>query len=217
MLTTFVALFFFYRAGHSAAVLYILLIWLAFQGVMARSGFYTVTDTRPPRFLLLVLPPLLGILLIFLTKGGRAWMNGLDYGQLTWLHIVRIPVEMILFWLCGRHLVPELMTFEGRNFDIFSGLTAPFIAWYGYAQRRLPKSVMIAWNVVCLGLLLNVVVHAMLSAPSPFQQLAFEQPNVAVLYFPFIWLPGCIVPLVLFSHLAAIRALLLPEHGIQGR
>jgi hypothetical protein len=41
----------------------------------------------------------------------------------------------------------------------------------------------------------------------PFQQFAFDQPNIAVLYFPFIWLPSCVVPLVLLSHLAAIRQL----------
>ncbi|WP_343700162.1 hypothetical protein [Chitinophaga sp.] len=218
MLTTFAALFFFYRAGQSAAVLYILLLWLALQGILARSGFYTVTDTRPPRFLLLVLPLVLGILLIFLTRGGRAWMNGLDYQRLTWLHVVRVPVELVLFWLYGQQLVPALITFEGRNFDILSGLTAPFIAWYGYMRPRLPRGMLIGWNLFCMALLLNVVIHAILSAPTPIQQLAFDQPNRAVLYFPFVWLPGCIVPLVLFSHLAAIRALIkkneLPEHGI---
>jgi hypothetical protein len=40
---------------------------------------------------------------------------------------------------------------------------------------------------------------------------AFDQPNIAVLYFPFNWLPSCIVPLVLLSHLAAIRQLLYDE------
>jgi hypothetical protein len=59
-----------------------------------------------------------------------------------------------------------------------------------------------------LGLLINIVVNAALSAPSVVQQFAFEQPNIAILYFPFNLLPAVIVPLVLFSHLAAIRQLL---------
>jgi glycerol-3-phosphate acyltransferase PlsY len=57
-------------------------------------------------------------------------------------------------------------------------------------------------------LLLNIVVNAVLSLPYPFQQFAFDQPNVAVLYFPFTWLPCFIVVIVLYSHLAAIRKLL---------
>jgi len=33
------------------------------------------------------------------------------------------------------------------------------------------------WNFVCLGLLLNIVINALLSLPSAFQQFAFDQPN----------------------------------------
>jgi hypothetical protein len=64
------------------------------------------------------------------------------------------------------------------------------------------------WNFICLGLLLNIVINAILAAPFPFQQFAFDQPNRGVLYFPFIWLPGFIVPAVLLSHLVNIRQLL---------
>jgi len=55
--------------------------------------------------------------------------------------------------------------------------------------------------------LFNIVLTAILSAPLPIQQLAFEQPNIAVMYFPFVYLPGFIVPIVLFSHLVVISKL----------
>lgn len=213
VLATFVAVWLFYRATRSKAALIVLAGWLALQGAVAATGFYTVTNTLPPRFLLLVLPPLLTILLIFLTKQGRAWMDTFSDSRLTWLHVVRVPVELVLYWLCLQQLVPQLITFEGRNPDILSGLTAPLVAIFGYMRHRLPKSVLLAWNFICLALLLNIVIHAILSAPTPFQQLAFDQPNRGVLYFPFVWLPGCIVPLALFSHLAVIRRLLAQGSG----
>ena len=62
-----------------------------------------------------------------------------------------------------------------------------------------------------LATFINIVVNAILSAPFTFQQFAFDQPNVAVLYFPFVWLPCFIVPVVLFSHLVLIRQLLKKE------
>ena len=99
------------------------------------------------------------------------------------------------------------MTFEGRNFDILAGLTAPLVYYFGFIKPRLSRKTMLAWNFICLLLLINIIVNAVLSAPFPFQQFAFDQPNIAVLYFPFIWLPCCVVPLVLFAHLAAIRQL----------
>jgi hypothetical protein len=103
--------------------------------------------------------------------------------------------------------VPEIMTFEGRNFDILAGLTAPLITYFGFVKRSISTRIILVWNLVCLALLLNIAITGFLSAPSPLQKLAFEQPNIAVLYFPFSWLVSFIVPVVLLGHLTAIRQL----------
>ncbi|MBL7722614.1 MAG: hypothetical protein JNK27_00625 [Chitinophagaceae bacterium] len=208
-LTTILTVGFFYKAtNYSKTTILILLIWLALQTLIGLSGFYTVTDTIPPRFLLLVLPPLLFIIGLFTTSKGRQYLNSLDAKALTVLHTIRIPVEIVLFWLFVNKTVPQLMTFEGRNFDILSGLTAPIIFYFGFIRNQLNRKIILAWNFICLGLLINIVANAVLSAPFPFQKFAFDQPNIAVLYFPFNWLPSCVVPLVLLSHLATIRQIL---------
>ena len=208
VLTTLVTVFLFYKAANnSKATLMILLVWLMVQAFIGHTGFYAVTRNMPPRFMFVVLPPLLSIVLLFATKSGRLYIDTLNVKTLTILHIVRISVELVLLWLFLHKAVPKLMTFEGRNFDIAAGITAPFIYYYGFIKRRLSRKFIIAWNLVCLALLINIVVNALFSAPFPFQIFAFDQPNVAVLYFPYVWLPGCIVPLVLFAHLAVIRQL----------
>jgi hypothetical protein len=56
--------------------------------------------------------------------------------------------------------------------------------------------------------LFNIVLTAILPAPLPIQQLAFDQPKIAVMYFPFVYLPGFIVPIVLFSHLVSLKKLM---------
>ncbi|HVF81580.1 MAG TPA: hypothetical protein VM884_06585, partial [Flavisolibacter sp.] len=158
-----------------------------------------------------LLPPLIAIAVCFLTKPGRAFLNSLDAKWLTLLHVVRVPVEMVLLWLALQKYLPLLMTFEGRNFDILSGLTAPLIFYFGYVRKKLSSRALLAWNFACLALLINIVVNAIFAAPFPFQQFAFDQPNIAVLYFPFVWLPAFIVPVVLLAHLANIRQLLLSK------
>jgi hypothetical protein len=100
------------------------------------------------------------------------------------------------------------MTFEGRNFDILSGITAPIIAYWCFKSQKPKYKILLLWNFICLGLLINIVINGLLSAPLPFQQFAFDQPNVALMYFPFVWLPCCVVPIVLISHLASIRKIL---------
>ena len=206
---TLLTLFFLYKAfRNKKAVLLVALLWLGVQAAIGLSGFYTVTDTMPPRFLLLIVPPFLLIALCFFTQKGRALLDNLDLKWLTILHVVRVPVEAVLFWLFVEKYVPELMTFEGRNLDILSGLTAPVMYYLVFIRKSAGRKTMLAWNLVCLALLLNIVINAILAAPFAFQQFAFDQPNVAILNFPFSWLPTFVVPLVLFAHLASIRKII---------
>lgn len=199
---------FFEATKYHTKTLFILLGWLVLQTIIGLTGFYTITDHVPPRFVLLIWPPLIFILILFLTAKGRAYIDRLDLKTLTLLHTIRIPVEIVLFGLFIHKTIPELMTFEGRNFDILSGLTAPLVFYFGFIKNKLSNKVILGWNFICLALLINIVINAVLSAPFPIQQFAFDQPNIALLYFPFIWLPCCVVPIVLLSHLVAIRKLL---------
>jgi hypothetical protein len=213
-LTTLLTAWLFFQATHFSKIVFgVSAAWLTIQGLVAYAGFYTITDTIPPRFLLLVLPPLVFIILLFVTKKGQRWLDSLDTKRLTILHTVRVPVEIVLLWLFLQRAVPEIMTFEGRNFDILSGITAPIIYYFGFVRKSMKKQWIIAWNFLCLALLANIVTTAILSAPFPFQRLAMNQPNVAILYFPFIWLPAFIVPVVLFSHLVTIRQLLISQRA----
>jgi hypothetical protein len=210
-LTTLITAVLFYRAAnYSKATLLIISVWLVIQSAIGLSGFYTVTDKIPPRFLLTILPPILFIILLFMTSKGRKYIDRLDIKTLTILQMIRIPVEIVLLWLFIHKTVPKLMTFEGRNFDILSGLSAPAIYYFGFKKQAINKKLILVWNFICLGLLINIVVNAVLSAPFPFQKFAFDQPDIAVLYFPFNWLPSCVVPMVLLSHLASIRQLINP-------
>jgi len=211
-ITTLLTVYIFSLAARNSKwATTILLGWLILQSVLSLRGFYTFTNSIPPRFALLVLPPLLFIISLFIFPAGKKFIDGLDAKILTYLHTVRIPVEFVLYLLFIHKQLPKLMTFEGRNFDILSGISAPFIAYFGYNKMKLSKSALLIWNFICLALLVNVVVNGFLSAPFPFQQFGFDQPNVAVLYFPFTWLPGCVIQLVLLSHLASIRQLLIDK------
>jgi hypothetical protein len=187
-----------------------LILWLIIQAILTLNNVYNInTDTLPPKILLLgILPTLLTIVLLFATKKGRGIIDSLPLAKLTYLNLVRIPVEIVLYWLFLNQAIPELMTFEGRNFDIIAGITSPIIAYFGVIKKRISRSIILGWNFICLGLLINIVVSALLSAPSPLQKFAFDQPNIAILNFPFSWLPTFIVPIILFGHLVSIRQLL---------
>jgi hypothetical protein len=208
-LTTLLTGWLFYKASrNSRTVLIILLAWLAIQAAIALTGFYQNTEVLPPRFLLAVGPPMLLIIILFVTRSGRRFIDSLQLDTLTILHVIRVPVEVVLFWLFLYKAIPEEMTFEGRNWDIISGITASVIFFLGFNRGKLWPSTILVWNLICLGLLVNIVATAILSTPYPFQRFGFEQPNIAIFYFPFVWLPSVIVPIVLLSHLSSIRKLI---------
>lgn len=122
--------------------------------------------------------------------------------QLMYLLAVCIPVELALFWLFTAKYVPEIITFDGRNFDIIAGITAPLIALIAFRKNKTKKKLVWIWHIMSIILLRNIVIHALLSTPTAFQQIAFEQPNVAIYKFPFLLLPAIIVPVVLISNIA---------------
>lgn len=215
LITTVLSIYFLYRASKSKIFALILIVWAIIQSIIAKSGFYLISDTIPPRFLLMVGPPMLSILLIFFTKKGRGFISTFDLKTLTLLHTVRIPVELVLYSLFLQKLVPELMTFSGRNWDILSGISAIFVYLFIIKQKKTKTTLALIWNFICLGLLFNIVINAILSAPFAFQQFAFDLPNIGVLIFPFNLLPAVIVPIVLFSHLISIKQLLAMKKQIQ--
>ena len=182
--------------------------WTILQIILGLSGMYQNTEAMPPKMMLFgIFPTLIFIGFTFLTRKGRAFIDQVDLKTLTYFHSIRIPVEIVLALLFHQGVVAVYMTFEGTNFDFFSGITAPLVAYYAFRTAKKKKKLLLWWNIICLLLLLNVVITAVFAFPSPFQKLAFDQPNIAVLYFPFNLLPTVIVPIVLFGHLVAIRQL----------
>ena len=195
---------------RSTKIILGLILWLCIQAVLSFNHVYSASiNSLPPNIVLFgVLPNIIFIVFLFLTKSGRRFMDGLPIKNLTYLHSIRIPVEIVLWYPFINKTIPEEMTFAGRNFDILAGITAPLIAYTGFSLLKLNKTVILIWNFICLGLLVNIGVIGFLSAPTPIQKFGFEQPNIALLYFPFSWLISFIVPLVLFAHLVSIKQLI---------
>ncbi|MBR2649047.1 MAG: hypothetical protein IKD55_09410 [Sediminibacterium sp.] len=209
IVTVLVAYFIMIKAaGFKKIFMVVIAIWIALQVLISLTGFYTNFKAMPPRFSLLLLPPLLSLVYTISTKKGSAFLRSFDLKILTIFHIIRIPVELVLYWLFLHKAIPDLMTFEGRNFDIVSGLTAPLVYYFAFIKKRVGRTALILWNIICLLLVINVVVTSILSFPTSFQQLAFDQPNIGILYAPFILLPSFLVPMVILSHASSIKQLL---------
>ena len=182
-------------------------IWVSLTGALAGAGLLAHFDSFPPPVLRLVLPALLVTVLLCLSSVGRGWLERTSLASLIGFQAFRFPLELIMHWAAREGVMPPQMTFTGRNWDILTGLLALPLAWLVSKGKLGPGAVWV-WNVVGLGLLVNVVGVAILSVPGPFRVFMNEPANTWIAHFPFIWLPTVLVPLALAGHVLVARKLL---------
>jgi hypothetical protein len=194
------------------AVLLVILIWAALHGWVAWSGYYADVTNFPPEFVKFGVMPVMILMALYFAFAPKRFVDNLSLRALTLVHIVRIPVEIVLYLLAAASTIPEIMTFTGRNYDILTGIFSPIVFFLGFKRGKPRPWVLAFYNVGGLILLANIVVIAVLTTPLTGRQRMEVYPmNKAVLYFPYIWLPTVIVPIVMFSHLSSLWQLLRPK------
>jgi hypothetical protein len=183
--------------------------FLLVTGLLALDGFFLDFSSMPPKVFLAVAPALIGTLILGLHPLTAKWIKNLSQAWLIGMQSFRIVVEIQLYCLAMTPLLPKIMTFEGRNFDVVTGLIAIPVAIYcrhiRKRQGRIPRGLIVAFNVTGLALLANVMTIGILSAPTQFQQVHVEPANTAIGHFPFIWLPAFVVPMALLLHILSLR------------
>ena len=183
-----------------------LAVWLGLTAWLAWSGWVGGWDARPPHFIVLMLPTALATVALAFSPFGARLAERIGWAGLLGYQVFRLPVEIVLDALGRAGIAPPQMSFHGWNFDVLTGLSAPFVAWLA-ARDRLGAGAILGWNVVCLALLANVVTIAILSTPTPLRVFMNEPANTFVASWPWVWLPTFLVPAALFGHLLAFRKL----------
>ncbi len=196
------------RHPNYTSMLYLAILgmffWLGGLFLLSTNGFFAHFDSLPPRITLALVVPLFVILFLTFKRSFGEFLDVLHPIFLIYLQAFRILVEVVL-WLHYRDgNCPQQMTFEGWNFDIVAGITAPIAGWLAFGGGRENRKLAIVWNFIGIGLLLNIIGTAILSLP---QFGVFSPPNYMIAYWPMVWLPGFVAPFALMLHLFSLRQL----------
>lgn len=181
-----------------------LAIWLVVVCTTSLSGFLRNFESVPPRLLVILAPMFIAIIVLTFNKNLKEILAQIPAKNLVRLQVFRVFVEILLWLLFLENLLPIQMTFEGRNFDVVAGATAPLAAYFLANNRKG----LIVWNILGLGLLFNIVTIAILSVPGPLRYFMNEPANTIVTYFPIVLLPAFLVPLAYTLHFFSLRQLL---------
>lgn len=181
--------------------------WLALTGALADGGVFDDFQALPPRILLAIGLPLAALIALASSRRLAPLLAALPASWPVAAQGFRVAVEIVLWQLAVAGVIPELLTFTGRNWDILVGLTAPVVAYACFVRRAWPARVAVWWNWAGIAILLNVVVHAQLSAPTPWRVFETEPPTTFIADLPYIWLPAFLVPLAWLLHAVSLRQL----------
>ncbi|HEX8038266.1 MAG TPA: hypothetical protein VF490_03925 [Chryseosolibacter sp.] len=185
-----------------------LLLWAAFISAWSLTGTMGDFSIFPFNLMPVIVIPIIVLVVFISSPVLRQALANIPPANLVQLQSFRFFVEVLLWMLFTKNLVPVQMTFEGQNFDILAGLTAPVVAILAH-RGKISRPGLMTWNVLCLGLLLNIVITAIVSTPSPWRVFMNEPANYIVAEFPVSWLPGLLVPLASYLHVMSVTQQLL--------
>jgi len=185
-----------------------IIIWVSLLTVLSCKGFFAAFSKLPPRPALAIMFPLPFVLLVAFSRKGMQLLQSVPPHWLVYMQSFRIMVELFLLFAFMAGKLPVQMTFEGRNFDIVTGILALPVGYLLVRKKSYATKLAAAYNVIGILLLLNVLVIAVLSMPTPLRYFMNEPSATLVAQFPFILLPGVLVPVAYALHIFSLRQLL---------
>lgn len=190
--------------------LILIISWIALISVLSMRGFFADFTHLPPRpALIIILPLIFALWFIFSNPGSDLLRHALPQG-LIYMQSFRIIVELLLWLSFLNNVLPIQMTFEGGNLDILSGLLALPTGYLVMKNKRTTR-VILVYNIIGLVLLINILIIAVLSFPTPLRHFMNEPSNAIIAQFPYILLPGVLVPLAYSLHLFSMRQWFLKQ------
>jgi hypothetical protein len=137
---------------------------------------------------------------------GRRLATGLPLVVLVGVQAFRLPLELMMHRAYEYGLMPKQMSYSGLNFDIITGLSAIIVVVLLATGRAGVRTVR-AWNWLGTILLVNIIVIAALSAPTPWRVFGEGVANVWITTAPYVWLPAVMVAFAILGHIVTFRAL----------
>lgn len=211
LITGYVVFAFTKSNNLKRSTLPILLSWSGLISVLSYFGIYQYQDgDNISRFIFVLVP--ISVFVVYLIQN-KSFYRSRDLRWSTAVHVVRLPVELLLYQLAIREWLPLEMTFKGWNFDVIPGVTSILILlWmkFGVVNRKL----LLSWNVLGLIFILFILANGFLSQELFYEKFGYSVANKGIAYFPLILLAGVIVPIVIYTHITDIILLSKKKNNI---
>ena len=178
--------------------------WLAYLVILTFTGVLKDLNL-PPKFPLFIFAPLvIGFIVFYRRSINSAVVKAIPDVWPIYFQSFRIAVEFLLLYTFYAGIIPESATFEGLNFDVLMGISAPFVAYF-VVRKNGSRSLQYFWNLLGIAMVLFVGYIIATSMYFP-QNWGSEIPLVSFEFIdmPYLLLAGFLAPLAIFMHVVSL-------------
>ena len=192
---------------HKLKFRYIIIatVWITYIVLLSKTEMLNNFDLPPRAVLLIIVPAFIMIFYLTGTRIFRSVINNITIDTPVFLQTFRILVEIFIYLGAIEGIFPMKATFEGINFDIFVGISAPIIALL-YKYNKVNNTAILFWNIISLSIL-SVTVYAFVSTYYFSNYIALTG-RIDFIFVPYIFLASFILPIALFLHVFSLRQVL---------
>ncbi len=185
----------------------VIFLWLAYLTILSQTGILRDLNL-PPKFPLLVfLPLVIGMIVFYNRKKNSAILHSIPRSWPIYFQSFRIAVEVLILLTYFEGILPQSATFEGYNFDVVMGLSAPIMGMY-VTKHPHRKAIQYVWNIlgICMVLFVAFIVASSIYFPIIWNS---ETPLVDLrfLEMPYLLLAGYLAPMAIFVHVLSLTQL----------
>lgn len=174
-----------------------------FAGVLTAGAnkIFSQAGIGTPGLGLGVIGPVVVLLVFGLgTERGREAVKRVPLASLIGVHALRVLGILFVLLYAAKRLPAPFAPVAGWG-DVAIGVTAIPLALLTRDERRAPKGLIFAWNVLGLTDLVVAVMLGATSAPGPLQVFQGGPSSAIMTGLPWLLIPGFLVPLLAFVHL----------------
>jgi hypothetical protein len=184
--------------------------WLLAAFILGSQGFFQASRSNNfPALLVAFIPLAVGYGLLLVSPTFRSIVVTTPPYWIIGVQVYRTIGALFLILYAGQYL-PGVFAIPAGAGDLLVGSTAPIVAYLLVARHHWARSAAVLWNIAGIADLVLALTLGFLSAPTPFQLLAQDAPNVLITAFPLILIPAFAVPLSLLLHLFSLHGLRNP-------
>jgi hypothetical protein len=181
-----------------------LLLWHIYAIVLDQIGLLNDLEF-PPRFaIFLIIPAFLFTGVFVYSNRNAQWIQNIPTQWLLYYQTFRIAIELLFVYSVSAGILHSNVTIEGYNYDMVIGFTALLVG-LGFVYNKITIKWLRIWNYLGLAVIASIIFLFLTTLYAP-QIYGLTGPLMPVdfTYYPYILVPGFLMPSAVFVHVLCL-------------